>query len=349
MLRKGHILAILFIVASITAVSEVYGQQFFVKTDKSLYEQGNIIVVSGFIETLNENPNQPVLIRIFDPDNNIIATQQVNVNSDRTYSVEIVAGGTWKTAGEYLVSVNYAGKIAETTFEFTGGEGYTPPPPPPDTTSPLESADPTSVCNVECVMTNYEFGKDKEIDLEVILCLDKWWTGKSLGRECMDLPQYEEMRSKHVELTKLWPNSVIPEFYPMEPYYKQFSYEDIYCLLESEDYKDCLADNGPLDDMKIERGSAYTLLYHGCADTARNLLSIDKITRPDSGYLMNFVCKDFANYIIDVRMNVPEPTPKVPEWVRNIFIWYAEDRISEDELLDAIQFLIDQGILKSKT
>jgi len=40
--------------------------------------------------------------------------------------------------------------------------------------------------------------------------------------------------------------------------------------------------------------------------------------------------------------------PKVPDWVRNIFIWFAEDRISEDELLEAIQFLIDQGILESR-
>jgi len=51
--------------------------------------------------------------------------------------------------------------------------------------------------------------------------------------------------------------------------------------------------------------------------------------------------------------SVPEPVPesmsKIPEWVRNIFIWYGENRISEDELLNAIQFLLDQGILKSKT
>ena len=37
---------------------------------------------------------------------------------------------------------------------------------------------------------------------------------------------------------------------------------------------------------------------------------------------------------------------KLPEWVRNIFIWYAEDRISEDELLGAIQFLVQQGIIE---
>jgi len=42
-----------------------------------------------------------------------------------------------------------------------------------------------------------------------------------------------------------------------------------------------------------------------------------------------------------------EPTQRVPDWVRNIVIWYAEERISEDELLDSIQFLIDMGILTS--
>jgi len=37
---------------------------------------------------------------------------------------------------------------------------------------------------------------------------------------------------------------------------------------------------------------------------------------------------------------------KIPEWVRNIFIWYAEGNISESELLDVIKVLIQQGIIK---
>ena len=36
---------------------------------------------------------------------------------------------------------------------------------------------------------------------------------------------------------------------------------------------------------------------------------------------------------------------KVPDWVRNIFIWYAEEQISEDELLNAIKFLVNQRII----
>jgi hypothetical protein len=37
---------------------------------------------------------------------------------------------------------------------------------------------------------------------------------------------------------------------------------------------------------------------------------------------------------------------KIPNWVRNIFVWYAQDQVSEDELLNAIKFLVQQDIIK---
>jgi hypothetical protein len=37
---------------------------------------------------------------------------------------------------------------------------------------------------------------------------------------------------------------------------------------------------------------------------------------------------------------------KIPEWIKNIFIWYAEDQILEDELLNAIKYLVQQEIIK---
>jgi len=46
----------------------------------------------------------------------------------------------------------------------------------------------------------------------------------------------------------------------------------------------------------------------------------------------------------------PEPQvieeSKLPDWVRNIFIWYANNQISEDELIEALQFLVNEGIIK---
>ncbi len=40
-----------------------------------------------------------------------------------------------------------------------------------------------------------------------------------------------------------------------------------------------------------------------------------------------------------------ELTEKIPDWVKNIFGWYATDQVSEDELLNAIKYLIDEKIL----
>lgn len=37
---------------------------------------------------------------------------------------------------------------------------------------------------------------------------------------------------------------------------------------------------------------------------------------------------------------------KIPEWVRSIFAWYSEDKISEDELINAIKFLIETNIIQ---
>jgi len=36
---------------------------------------------------------------------------------------------------------------------------------------------------------------------------------------------------------------------------------------------------------------------------------------------------------------------KVPEWVKNIALWYGEGILSDDEFIDAIRFLIKEGIV----
>ena len=40
---------------------------------------------------------------------------------------------------------------------------------------------------------------------------------------------------------------------------------------------------------------------------------------------------------------------KIPEWVHDIFVWYADETISENELLTAIEYLISQEILNVNT
>ena len=41
-----------------------------------------------------------------------------------------------------------------------------------------------------------------------------------------------------------------------------------------------------------------------------------------------------------------ESIQTIPNWVRQIFIWYAAEQITEADLLGAIQFLANQGIIE---
>jgi len=40
-----------------------------------------------------------------------------------------------------------------------------------------------------------------------------------------------------------------------------------------------------------------------------------------------------------------ESIQKIPDWVKNIFGWYSQDQVSEDELLNTIKYLINEKIL----
>ena len=40
-----------------------------------------------------------------------------------------------------------------------------------------------------------------------------------------------------------------------------------------------------------------------------------------------------------------EEVQKIPDWVKNIFTWFSQDQISEDEVLNAIKFLVNEGII----
>ena len=36
---------------------------------------------------------------------------------------------------------------------------------------------------------------------------------------------------------------------------------------------------------------------------------------------------------------------KTPTWVKDIFLWYEEDQITEDDLINVIRFLVSEGIV----
>jgi len=138
-----------------------------VKTELSLYSSGSTVKISGIVKSLNENFEQPVIIRILDNNGNIVSIGQTMPAADGSFSFNTKAGGTWKTPGEYHVLVNYGAQKANNTFEFITGVPTPSPPPPP----PLQCEPNQILVNDKCV------DKQLECDPNQILingiCIDK--------------------------------------------------------------------------------------------------------------------------------------------------------------------------------
>ena len=100
-----------------------------VSTDKGSYSDGEVVMVSGQV---GEVLSIPVSLRVIAPNGNIVRIDQIDIDSDNTFSVEIAAGGNlWKAAGTYTIEASYgltAGNTstATTTFEFGGSSGGKP-------------------------------------------------------------------------------------------------------------------------------------------------------------------------------------------------------------------------------
>ena len=73
---------------------------------------------------------------------------------------------------------------------------------------------------------------------------------------------------------------------------------------------------------------------------------------PGGDYTVNIMsmCREVHRDICthktaEVAVSVVGEESKIPEWVKNIFTWYSQDQISEDEVLNAIKFLVNEGII----
>ena len=80
------------------------------KTDKSLYEHGNKVVITGQIPTNDFNANKAKNIKfsITSPENKIITKGEFAPNLDGSFSYETFAMDTvWKIDGEYIFNFNF--------------------------------------------------------------------------------------------------------------------------------------------------------------------------------------------------------------------------------------------------
>ena len=98
-----------------------------VTTDKLSYNDGDKITISG--TTRDYMSDTPLTLIVRNPVGNVVKVDQVQVNTDKTYSTSLTATGLlWQAAGSYTISVQYGSpdRSAKTMFTFSGSAGSGP-------------------------------------------------------------------------------------------------------------------------------------------------------------------------------------------------------------------------------
>ena len=123
----------------------------------------------------------------------------------------------------------------------------------------------------------------------------------------------------------------------------------------------------------VENPKAAVWVYFTITEPDGKIVQVKTIASSDGNY-ENFIlicCNDIGQYSVyaewkgnhigtvtfEVVENLAETTEgtetvteesieKIPSWVREIFVWYAAEQITESDLLGAIQFLVQQGIIE---
>ena len=94
-------------------------QSLTITTEKESYSAGEPIQIVGLVES--KVNDFKVTLRIFNPMNNLITIDELDVNDDGTFHGEISTsiGGLWEKDGTYTIIANYYASEASTTqFEY---------------------------------------------------------------------------------------------------------------------------------------------------------------------------------------------------------------------------------------
>jgi len=275
-----------------------------------------------------------VTVTVISPVNNIVAIDQISVNNYGEFStVYDTEGDLWKYDGTYTIRVQYGNQAVsnKALVELTGGIL-----PSFDITTPYEMEqedEPVNGSNPVCeFMTEINVDGSKwkfdgtyivtarhgQNNLYTISLPVEIVDGKTLATHVSDDLMVNIVYTGDLERTKD----------------------------DDADQKRDFDQNRDFQGMRFsltaDEGSTI-ILAKGETSNVTPISII--VTGPQFGNIL-FVTTVSCMDVNDESPPEPTPEQRIPDWIRNIFIWYGDGLISEDELIDALRFLIQEGTIQ---
>ncbi len=274
--------------------------------DKSNYEYGDTVILSGSVSPLEEDQFLSVQI-LNPPQTDLLHIDTFSPNSDgsfsRTYKAE---GSKWNLDGTYILKLFYNGEKLETSFGF-----ITTPTPQPEP-EPISESEPTP---------------------------------EHIPQESEHIPQESEIQSQSesntIQVTKIIkhePKTHIPGFPSLnkspQHYFDRYNNE--------QSYKEWFDSQFPNESIKQVVGFVETSVQ-GFPDDYRDPQYYISRYNNEQSY-KEWFDSQFPNKSIYQVLGFSDPIP-VPDWIKNNAEWWATGKISDEEFISSVQFMIQNSII----
>ncbi len=337
---------LIFSLLLIMPIFPIFGSVDDVYTDKSIYYEGETIIVSGTISSENTNPLVSVVA--LDPARLTFVSigAPTFANSDGSFSTSITTGGNlWAINGIYPIQITSENHSLETSIEYflfveestpepTIEPEPTPEPTPESQTNTPKNLEPVSTFNtLKLTIQNFPaFDKSPQYYIDRYndeSSYQSWFDSQFPNYPITDVVGY---KSTHVDNFPAFDKS--PQYY-IDRYNDESSYQSWF-------------------DSQFPNESIYNILGYG------DPVSMPSWIRNNAEWWATGKINDSAfvsgiefmleNNIIMVSTSSSGniSNDDIPDWIRNNAHWWSQDLISEDEFINSLEYLIREGIITIK-
>ena len=185
----------------------------------------------------------------------------------------------------------------------------------------------------EFPIISIDFVDGKIIDLD---------EGSQFVRANVSIENYDPRDGYHfMKVTRISDGEIIKES-EIQP---KIGPDDIWSVQIMHYIDTTLVDDEILGDYELEISSEFGTVSAG---TQFSIIrsSIPQITTNSTNEVLEVTEENNEETEIAEDLELLEEESQIPDWIKNIFVWYAEGTITEKDLLSALEYLINQEILR---
>jgi len=367
------------IVTDANLEEETSNQVIQVHTDKTTYDEGDVIVVSG-------SGIDSGTIRIINPHGDNFLIENILVNNDNTFSINYEASGNdWIEEGEYIFVIISNNQFETTSIQFTGKdspvqvipEPEPTPVPEPDPTpepepTPVPEPDPTPAPGTNTVIVPSGAGHENNqhfspTALSINVGETVTWKNSDSAAHTVTSGNRQDGPDGNFDSSLVFAGNSFSHTFKEDGTFEYF------CMVHPWEFNGdgviIVGDTGggtildnippkilqPKDIVVDASGSNGSFVTYEVLAIDNEDGIVKPSCNPSSGSLFSIgdtkvVCSAFdssgntapqKSFLVTVNA----PSLLIPNWIKDVAAFWCDDKIDDASFIEGIQYLIENGII----